>query len=228
MAINIFAVDEDNAAKVDYGDDPIVGRFRAGYQVNKLPVSLSAWRVTTGDPEVAGAVADLLGAEEAPSEWETSTEETLQVFTEASAVDVIIEGKGAVKATLVLWGAQSKILETDGSYLYDDDGNITDEKCDMTYGKTLKELKAMARAKKGPAPSLQVYFKLADAPQLGKFRFYSGSWTALEEFDAVAGFVAEAEGPQLYSLAMERNEFTNADGELIKYSKPRLIHKGAA
>lgn len=227
MAINIFAVDEENAAKAEYSDDPVVGRFRAGYQVNKLPVSLSAWRVTTGDPEVAAAVVELLGAEEDPSEWETSTDERLQVFTEASSVDVILEGRGSAKASLVLWGAQSKILETDGSYLYDDDGNLTDDRCDMTYGKTLQELKAMARAKKGPEPSLQAYFRLADAPELGKFRFFSGSWTALDEFDAASDLMASAEGPQRFTLSMEKNEFTNSDGELIKYSKPRLVHKGA-
>jgi len=231
MAINIFAVDGDSAVKQDaYEDSPIVGRFRAGYQVNKLPVGLSAWRFTTSDKKVAGKIAELLGSEDdnPVSEWDTSTGEIYQVFTTSDEVDIVLDGRGSAKASLVLWGAQSKILETDGSYLYDDDGKITEDRCDMTYGKTLKELKEMARVGKGPKPNLQVYFTIAAAPELGKMRFYAGAWTAMDEFDEASDIMETAKSPQLFSLEMEKNEFTNDKGEVIKYTRPRLIHKGDA
>src|SRR5690606_40800256 len=51
----------------DFSGD-VVGRFRSGYQVDNRPQSLGAWRVTTGDPEVAARVHELFGGD-SPQEW---------------------------------------------------------------------------------------------------------------------------------------------------------------
>ena len=48
-------------------ENDVVGRFRSGHQINKRPAALSEWRVTTGDPEVAEKIHDILGGD-APQE----------------------------------------------------------------------------------------------------------------------------------------------------------------
>lgn len=225
MGINIFQVDGENAESGERAND-IVGRFRSGYQAGNRPVALTEWRITTGDPEVAESIATLMGADEEPSKWETTTEEKIQVFTKTAKVNVIVDGPGAVRASLVLWGQGGKILETDGTYLYDDEGNLTDEICAMTAGKTMKELKELDRKGKGPGASLQVYFRLADAPDLGKFKFFSGSWTALDAFAEEADRLVDlGEGPYRYTLELKKVEFEK-DGETIRFTKPVLTFGG--
>lgn len=231
MALNIFQVDKSNAeAGEDSPRTEVVGRFRAGYQASGRPVGLSAFRVTTPDEAVASKVLEVMGTapdhSPQPEKWETSTDEVWEVFTDAPEVDIIVDGPGAIQASFVLWGQSGKILETDGTYLIED-GKVTDEVCTMTQGKTLKEILAAGRAGKGPSPSLAVYFTLADAPELGKFRFYSSSGTAIEAFGEEASRLEELEGPQRYLLALKKVEFER-DGETIRYTKPVLTYQGAA
>lgn len=222
VGINIFQVEGEEETQ---RSSELVGRFRSGYQADNRPVALKEFRVTTGDPEVASAIAELLGADEEPSKWDTKTDENIQVFTTTKSVDIIVDGEGAIRATLVLWGQGGKIVETDGTHVYDDDGNLTDEECSFTAGKTRDELKRLHRAKKGPGPSLQAYFTLADGPELGKFKFFSGSWSSLDNFAEESDRLAELEGPQRYTLELKPVEFEK-DGEKIQFTKPVLKHQG--
>jgi len=211
-----------------FGSDDVVGRFRSGYQTTSgRPVGLDNFRVTTGDPTVAEAIMELMGADDSGvSEWDTSTEETLQVFTQTSEVPIIVEPKG-VRATLVLWSRSGKkIVETDGEYIIED-GELTDRLWDGR-DKTLPELKNDARDGVGPAPSLQVYFRLASNPDLGKFKFFSGSWTAIDGFNVAEDRIAEIGGPANATLKLERVEFTNKQGENVSFVKPVIKVHGAA
>ena len=54
-----------------FGADDIVGNLRSGMQIDNKPVALQEWRVTTGDPDVANAIADLYGGK--VEEWETKS-----------------------------------------------------------------------------------------------------------------------------------------------------------
>jgi len=83
-----------------YPDD-VVGRFRSGYQLNGTPAALTEWRITTGDPEVAAAVYDLLGGD-APQEWPAKGEDNLEVFTATGEVEILLAGPKAVRQRLVL------------------------------------------------------------------------------------------------------------------------------
>lgn len=218
MAIS-FNIPTDSTKRVA---DEIVGRFRSGYQTTAgRPVSLDAFRITTGDNEVAEAVMAMFGADDTGvSTWDTSTEETLQVFTEAAEVPIIVEPR-AIKATLVLWSNKgAKIIETDGQYEIVD-GKVTDTPW-AGAGKSLAEMKADAQAGVGPAPSLQVYFRLADNPDLGKFKYFSGSWGAIEQFSAAELAVEKIGGPARATLGLERIEFVNKDGQNVSYVKPTL------
>lgn len=74
----------------------IAGRFRSGHLINDRPASLEEWRVTTGDPEVAQKVYELLGGE-APQEWAAKGEVNIEVFSASSSVDIIIENAKALR-----------------------------------------------------------------------------------------------------------------------------------
>src|SRR5690606_11528320 len=100
----------------DFSGD-VVGRFRSGYQVDNRPQSLGAWRVTTGDPEVAARVHELFGGD-SPQEWDAKGEDILEVFTAAAEVDVILEGASAIRQRMVLRNMNGEVIRAgDGETL---------------------------------------------------------------------------------------------------------------
>jgi len=224
MAIsgNIFKTAED--AQAESSKDDNVGRFRSGYQVNGLPVALDHFRITTADPAVAKAVAEVMGSDDPESpvtQWETSTGEVNQVFTTSDSVEVIFDGPGSVRATLVWWGTKGKILESDGANLIED-GKVTEE-LDPDAHLPLAERKEKARKGTGPGPQLQAYFRLAAAPELGVFKYFSGSWTAMELFSDVEQDLEAVEGPVHAVLSLKRVEWEDRKtGETKSYTKPDI------
>lgn len=219
-----FNIPEANAPRKV---DEVVGRFRSGYQTTSgRPVSLDAFRVTTADKEIADTLGAEFGMDDSGvSTWDTSTDEVFQVFTKAQSYDIIVEPK-SIRTSLVLWSNKgAKIVETDGQYLIED-GKVTDKPW-AGAGKSLPEMKADAQAGTGPAPSLQVYFRLANAEDLGKFKFFSGSWGAIDAFSAAESKVDAIGGPARATLSLERVEFVNRDGQNVSYVKPNLKVHGA-
>ena len=63
-----------------FGYDDFTFRLRMGQQVNGVPKSLDAFRVTTGDPLLAADIAETYGG--TPREWQTKTEETIEDLPE--------------------------------------------------------------------------------------------------------------------------------------------------
>lgn len=223
-----------------YADD-LVGRFRSGYQAEgtgrskkKTPVALSEWRVTTGDPDVAGAVHDLLGGEE-PREWDASGEDVLEVFTSSSEVDVILEGKTPLRQAMILWGRNNNMI-------YKSDGETIDYpeerrgENDPQAGQTLAERKAAEKDGTGASPQVEIYFRLADNPDLGVFKFQSGSWSLVSDLahdgteDSITDILADG-GKVAATLSLEPVEFTAKSGpragKTVSFTKPVLKVKGS-
>lgn len=170
MAINIFANAEKQTPK---GSTDIVGRFRSGRQLQGRPMSLSTWRVTSGDPDVLAAVAARYGAVEGPQEWETKTEERLEVITEADSVDIIISRPEHVRSEMVLWGRKGKVRSCDG--LVQNGEGAQGKPCECPHA--LDDKIEGAKAGTACEPSISYLFTLADLPELGRFRFQTGSWS---------------------------------------------------
>lgn len=166
MAINIFANAE---APESSGNSDIVGRFRAGRQLQGRPMSLDTFRITTSDPEVADSVAELLGALEGPQKWDTKTDEVFEVITESASVPIILSGASAIRSEMVLWGRKGKVRSCDG--VTQADGKACE--CPSEYSERIEA----ANEGRGCEPSISLLFRLADDPDLGRFRFQSGSWT---------------------------------------------------
>lgn len=220
MAFNrIFDV-ENNGGTATKSDD-MVGRFRSGHQLSGRPVALTEWRVTGADPVVLNTVAEALGGEEA-TKWDTKSEETYEVFTTSSSVEIILDGPGALRTGMVLWGRKGKIRECDG--ITQNDPEHTECACPSD----LKERKE--GAKKGTAcePSIQIYFRLALDPEMGKFKFFTGSWTMAKEIHKAEERLAEIDGPAHATLTLTLVEFTTKDGKNVSYTKPVLeVHDAA-
>ncbi|WDS51676.1 recombination directionality factor [Microbacterium phage Barnstormer] len=230
--LKIFGTDPENQPKPRqrFADD-IAGRFRSGHQINDRPASLEEWRVTTGDPDVAAKVYELLGGEE-PQEWAAKGEDNIEVFTASSSVDIIIENAKALRQRMVLWGRSGKpIYVSDGEYILDDQGHPTDER-DPDAELTFAERKAKKEI--GATPDIDVFFRLADEPDLGIFQFKTGSWGLARDLAAedIAGQLEAAEGPMKATLALTPESFVAKNGPMkgktVSFVKSSLTLKGAA
>ena len=219
MGIRIFDNDPDARPKQRFSDD-VVGRFRSGTLLNNRPMALDEWRVTSGDPEVARAVQAMLGGED-PEEWETQSEEKWEVFTEAKSLAIVLDGPASLKTGMALWGRNGLIHSCDGEVTTDG------TPCPMA-GKSVKERKEAAKAGFGCEPSIQVYFRLAEDPDLGKFKFFSGSWTMAAVIDQAEDALAALDGPALATLSLEVVEFDTKAGRHVRYTKPVLKVRGPA
>lgn len=220
MGLRIFEVDPDAAPRQGFTDD-VVGRFRSGAQVNNRPMALDEWRITTGDPEVADRVAALFGG--SPQEWQTNGEDGIEVYTDRDEIEVILDGPDAIKTSMVLWGRNALIRSCDGV-------TQNDEKSSPCVCPTkVADRKDAAKAGHGCEPSIQVYFRLADDPDLGKFKFFSGSWSLAAEVGKAEDALAAIGGKARATLSLEKVEYTNkTTGKAVSFTKPVVTVIGPA
>lgn len=206
--------------------DDIVGRFRSGRLVGTMPESLSDWRVTTGDPVVADKIAEMFGG--SPEEWETPKEDNLEILTDTPSVRIIIESSAAIDASMKLFGTTGLIHHCDGvQFLSPEEDKGEACRCPDSF----QDRKDKAKSGRGPKPSVDLVFKLADAPKLGKFRFNSGSWELVKVLhDVIAAVdtvgVADEDGkggsPVLATLTIENVSYTTKAGRDVSYNKPAV------
>lgn len=231
MSLKIFGTDPETQPKPrDKFADDVVGRFRSGHQLNKRPVALTEWRVTTGDPEVADAIAELLGGD-APQEWDASGEDKIEVFTATKSVPVILDGPKALRQRMVLWGRNNKIIsDSDGETLSTGE---PDPDRDLSF----QERKAKARDGIGAQPQIDVFFRIKGHEDLGIFKFQTGSWSMAQDLarddteQELADYFGDSDGKGVEAvLHLEGVEFTAKNGpragQLVSYTKPVLDIKG--
>lgn len=215
----------------DFSDD-VVGRFRSGYQVNNRPQALGAWRITTGDPDVADRVHELFGGDE-PQNWDATGEDNIEVFTEAASVTVILDGPNAIRQRMVLRNRNGEVVRASDGEVIEYPEEMAGQP-DPQAGQSLAELKDAARAGIGAKPETDIFFRLADDPDLGKFRFRSGSWDLASDVNYYGVFeeLAKIDGPALATLTLNEKSFVAKSGprkgKTVSYTAPSLRVKGAA
>jgi len=225
MSISIFQVDTEEVAK-ESADD-LVGRFRSGYQLNGNPKSLKAFRVTSEDKSLLSKLADELGHNDrGVSEWDTKSSEKYEIFTEAKTLDVVFDGPKSIKSSMVLWGSKGKVRECDGIKQTDD------KHSDCACPSDLGARKAAARKGNGCQPSVQLYFRLRDYPELGKFSYYSGSWGLAKAIGTAEADLEEIGGPAHGTIHLKEVSFMGTDEETglpmeVKYTLPEVKITGA-
>jgi hypothetical protein len=220
-------------------ENDTVGRFRSGRLVKvgktDTPESLNEWRVTTGDPTVAAKIAELLGGE--PESWETDNEDNLQVLTDSKTVQIIIEPDGVDASFKQFLPGAGLIHHCDGfNYLSPEEEKGNPCGC-PSY---IAERKDKATKLRGPKPSVDIEFRLLDAPDLGKFRFNSGSWKLVEALGGLFteldryGNAGEGDNPGAQvraSLTIENVSYVPKKGpragQTVSYNKPVIKVFGA-
>lgn len=224
----IWDADPDAAPKErsSFSDD-IVGRFRSGRQVNGIPEALSNWRVTTGDPVVAAGIAELLGG--VSEEWETDKEDNLQILTATPTVRIVIE-PGTLDASFKQFIPGAGLTHhCDGfAFLSPEEDKGKACKCPTL----IAERKNEASKGRGPKPSVDVTFRLLDSPDLGKFRFNSGSWKLVEVLGSLFTELDKYPGKQVRAtLTIENVTYTPQKGpragQEVSYNKPVIKVVGA-
>ncbi|UDL14636.1 recombination directionality factor [Arthrobacter phage KeAlii] len=238
MGLNIFGNDPATATrpKSSFKDD-VVGRFRSGHQLNGRPAALKEWRITTGDPEVADKIHEFYGGD-APQDWEAKGEDNIEVFTASNEIAIILESETALRQQMVLWSRSGKLIQaSDGAtitYPEDQKGQP-----DPDAALSFQERKAKARDGIGSEPQIEVYFRLAEDPDLGIFKFQTGSWSMASDLayndteGELADYLADSEtGKVKATLKLEEVSFVAKNGpragQNVTYTKPVLKIKGAA
>jgi hypothetical protein len=239
---NIWDADPDAAPKeAPSFENDIVGRFRSGRLVKtgrtETPESLNEWRVTTGDPSVAKKVAEILGG--TPESWETDREDNLEILTDSRTVQIIIEPDGVDASFKQFVPGAGLTHHCDGfKFLSPDEDKGQPCGCPSL----IAERKLKAQQMRGPKPSVDITFRMADAPDLGKFRFNSGSWKLVEalgplfrDLDTYGNAGDEENGvdgvPVRASLTIENVTYVPKKGpragQTVSYNKPVIKVSGA-
>lgn len=219
MPIDIFNPDVQRASRGPASD--IVGRFRSGYQINGRPASLTDWRVTTDDPDVAESVQALFGGDE-PQEWDTKGDDNVEVFTTSNSVDIILSGDSAIEARMLIWAKGAKRIVTCEGDVFETEGKPYE--CETGGFRNKREHEEAGHVCE---PVIAITFRLADNPELGMFKFQSGAWSLATSIAKAIGDYAKVEGDALATLALEVVEYEQ-NGTPRKFTKPVLTVKGAA
>ncbi|MFJ5707601.1 hypothetical protein [Streptomyces sp. NPDC093105] len=214
MALRIFETDPDAMPRGSFSDDT-VGRFHSGRSVNGIPEALSAWKVSTGDPEVADAIAQLMGG--TPEETDSTSENFIEILTNAKRVKVVLAGPDAITSDMKLWNGSVLIHHCDGvEFLSPDEDRGKACGCPAL----MEDRKAAAKTKRGPSPSISVLFRLAEDYELGLFRFQTGSWKLAETLHEIGNALDKVKGEALAELGIELVEYTTKKGRDVSYFKP--------
>lgn len=192
----------------------IVARFNAGMKIDDRPLSLEHWRITSDDPEVLDTLRALYGGSE-PEEWETKRRDNLELLTDTSSVQIILDGPRSIISSFKLFGRSGKPIRVC-------DGIETEDGQPCKCGVAISDRKEAHRAGDGCQPEMVFFFELADAPDLGRMKFQTGSWTLVEDLPDIEDALTDLDGPALAELELEVVEFTTRRGEERRFIRPRV------
>ncbi|WP_156206117.1 recombination directionality factor [Streptomyces lycii] len=187
--------------------------FRAGYQENNLPQKLSKWRVTTHDRDIAAAVAQSMGG--SVTEWETSGDDFLQVFTDTVEVPILLDGPDAIDVPLIQWGPNKQPIHIcDGVTMLGPDKEDIGKPCGCP--RELKQRKQLARKGRGPKPEIKVWFRLAEDEDLGRGYVKSNAWDFLLNLRTVVAELERIGGPAVGTLKLNHVNY-ETDTHTVEY-----------
>ena len=173
----------------DTPSSDVVGTIRTGKMDarSNTPYSLEAFRFTADHPDITKKLSELYGGK--PGEWETAKPDKFELLSEASSL------LGEVRhfdSECILWGANKPIRVCDGHTQKDEDGDPC--QCPGDYW----EHREMAAKGKACKPNVSSKLILVDAPELGMFKFQSGSWLLASDVAEIEEYLADsAHGSQM-------------------------------
>lgn len=199
--------------------EDVVGYIHGGMMTKTKPLSLSEWRFTSDDPDVAARVASLFGGQ--VEEWDTEKANNLQVLSDAASVDLILDSPDDLRSRMVLWGRKGVIHACDGLYFVD--GEDRGQPCGCPAEFAVR--KANAEKGTGPQPEITLKARLADDEELGFFLYRTSSWTLTKELHEIENAIADAAegGARIRgTLSLEHVAFTTKKGQQVEFHRPTL------
>jgi hypothetical protein len=134
---------------------------------------------------------------------------------------VILDGPKAISSDMKLWNRGKLVHHCDGvDFLSHADEKRIGKPCGCPV--LFAERKQAARDYMGPAPSINVRFRLADDPDLGVCHFQTTSWTLAEVLHEHDDALRRIGGEALGELSIELVEYTTKKGRHVEYLKPVL------
>jgi hypothetical protein len=202
-----------------------VGSFRADKEVDGHTLALRNFRVTTRRAGVAFAAARLFDGTVPNDIAPNDDSEHLEVLTAASCIEIVLHAAPALRRQMVRWTRS-------GRPILSDDGRTLHQPVAQDRPAGTAELKADYRSKRA-GPQIEVYFRLAQDPRLGIFRFETRSWSFASDLaysdveqTILDRSLAVANNGVAASLALEEVAFIARNGEragsLVRYVKPVL------
>lgn len=191
-----------------------VGRFHyATLLRNRLQV-ITSWQVSADDYQVRARVADLLGRAS-----QDIGADILSITTETTTIEVILHGPGALRLRWCRDGCRT----CDGKVQSD---NGTQRSC--MCPPSLPERRTATRHGRGCEPRVEVFFRLAQDPDLGVFTFASGSWSLTEQvINARISLQADSQ-PTRARLSLQRTLHRLYSGRTLAYTRPVLAVVGTS
>lgn len=203
MVLRIFDTDPDARPKTQVYDDHAFnlsfGKSLGGGRLT----TFTEWRFTTGNREIADAIAELYGG--APREWETAHDDGLEILTNTSSLEIVLAGPQAIRDPMEQWDRNTNQLvhRCDGVSFLENPFRPQDEPgTPCGCPKLLADRKEAAKAGRGPKPAIQIEFRLADDLDLGLGAYKTGSWGMAGELYLSQGNL-EHFGESLATLSLE-------------------------
>ncbi|MGO1048817.1 recombination directionality factor [Crossiella sp. CA198] len=197
MSIREVFADEP-ARKREQSD--IVGRFRAGRLLGKRPVALDHWRVTSDDPLVLETLIEEFGGSDVV-EYDPEGKEGFETDLDVDAVEILIPSPKMLRTEMRLYGRKTILRQCDGAKQRDG------QPC--ACPRDLRERKEAASNGVGCEPSISLLFQLTEFPDLGLWRYETGSWSMARDIGDIESALAAINGPAIGILRLEEVSWTD-------------------
>ncbi|MFE0447360.1 recombination directionality factor [Streptomyces fungicidicus] len=225
MAMKLWVTDPENKPQeTSNRNADLEGVVSIGTQdEDGNPVSLDTFRFATGTPATADAIAELFGG--TPVETSRTSDHFIDVITTRNKLLVIVDGPSGLYSDMKRWHNGKLAHHCDGmAFLSHAKETMVGKPCGCP--ELFVERKDAAREGIGPSPSIDLTFRPADDPDLGKFRLHTGSWGLAKVLHEAEEKLERIDGPALVEISLELVEFTikkgPKKGTKVSYYLPKI------
>ena len=191
------------------------GRLRYDALVNGRLRIMATWLLATSDPDVATRIATLFSQE--PHVDGNGSERLYQVLTGHAEIDVLLDGPQAIRVWMVRRHGSTLMRCCNGRTQRTAFGK---QPCQCPP--TIKGRWQAAKAGDGCEPLVQVAFRLAGDPTVGRFLLVSATWLFADHSASVRVALSQQHGPVRARLSIDRTLHTTRCGTTFAYSRPTI------
>lgn len=185
------------------------------------PIPLGSWLVTSQNEAVAYSVGHLYGESVRPV---TRPAGGFEVMLQSDVVEVRVDYPVDVVSRFIRGTENDPDHLCDGAILLAP-AHAAGRPCGCP---TLPhERRAAAASGAGPKPDVRLDCRLLRAPELGRFRYSSSSWSFSESLNSLTTQIRRADGPTRLELRLDGRRLTTRSGVEVSLRWP-MVAAGAA